>query len=130
MAYIKYKELTRAFNFRTKLPLENAPEFISHYIEPGEKIISIYGTRSDTCVFTDRKLILFDIGIIHASKKIHMFYRDKITSSAIEYRFDSINLYFTFDSGYQTKIGFSGFSGQDKTEFRKMYLAFISGTKV
>ena len=130
MAYMKYKELTRTFNFRTMLSVEKIPDFIDHYIEPGEEILGIYGTRADTCVFTTRKLILFDIGFIGGSKKIHMFYRDKVASSTIEYKHDSIILYLSFDSGYQSKIKFVGFEGKDKTEFRKIYLSFISGISV
>lgn len=127
MAYMKYKELTRTFNFRKKLPSEHVPEFISHYIEPNEMIIGIYGTRADTCVFTSKKLIIFDIGIIGRTKKIHMFYRDKISSSAIEYKADSISLYLSFDSGYQSRIRFVGFDADDKTEFRKIYMGFLNG---
>lgn len=127
MAYMKYKELTRTFNFRKRLPVENAPEFISHYIEPEEKIFGIYGTRADTCVFTSKKLIIFDIGLIGRTKKIHMLYREKLSSSAIEYKADSISLYLSFDSGYQSKIRFVGFDANDKTEFRQIYLAFLKG---
>ena len=123
MAYLKYKELSRAFNFRKKI--SQIPMFVNQYIESKEEVLGVYGTRENTCVFTDRKFILFDIGVLN-SKKIHFFPYNKISSSAIEFRFDSVSMYFSFDSGYQTRINFVHFDSSDKTELRKIYCKMIS----
>ena len=126
MAYLKYKELSREFNFSKKLPTEHVPAFITQYLETNEIVNGIYGTSKDTCVFTDRKLILFDIGFFTNAKKIHLFPYNKISSSSIEFKFDVVNIYFSYDSGYQTKIRFVGFNAEDKTELRQVYFKLIN----
>lgn len=125
MAYIKYKELSKESNFRKKMASDQVPSFVNQYMEEEEEILGIYGTREDTCVFTNKKLMLFDIGLFN-SKKLHFFPYNKVASSAIEFRLDSVIIYFSFDSGYQTKVSFVRFDASDKTELRKIYAKVVS----
>ena len=42
MAYTKFKELTKYFDFKTEIPEEKLPEYVKEYVESSEKIILGY----------------------------------------------------------------------------------------
>ena len=127
MAYIKFKEMTHYFNFHRELELKNLPKYIHQYVLPNEKILKAYGTKRDKCVFTDQKLILFDVkGLLGNTKKIHIFPYSSLSSSAIVFKPQSIYLLFTFSSGYQMRLNYTNLTSEDKSELRELFTNMIS----
>ncbi len=126
MAYIKFKEMTRYFNFYRELDLSEMPEYVTHYLSKGEEVHAIYCTKLDKCVFTDRKLILFDLKhFLGTVKKIHFFPYQKISSSAILFKKKSAAVLLTMESGYQVRLNFVNMNSEEKTHFRKIYYKMI-----
>ncbi len=125
MAYVKYKELAQYFNFSKKMDINNLPKYVTDYISQDEHISAIYATMRDKCVFTDKKIILFDQRGLGGTKKIHFFPYKSISSSAILYKRKKTSLLFSFDSGYQLKLNFVNMHPQDKTDLRKIYFSMI-----
>lgn len=128
MAYIKYKELAHYFNFYKQLDIGTLPKYVTDYISEGEKINAVYSTLRDKCLFSDRKIILFDrrgglFGLFE--NKIHFFPYNNISSSAIVYRKTSATLLFTMNSGYQLKLNFINLKPEEKTYLRKVYYKMI-----
>lgn len=131
MAYLKYKELTQSFNFYTKLEIDKLPSYVTDYIKEDEIIIAGYRTQRDKCIFTDRKLILFDVrGIFGKTKKIHFFPYKSISSTAIEYHSSKVSIMMSMDSGYQIKINFVNLTAEGKSEIRKVYFKIIEKINV
>lgn len=122
MAYIKFKELTKYFNFHQRLQPESLPEFVSQYMMDNEKVLAAYGTMRDKCVFTDKKIIIFDQqGITSSSKKIQIFPHCSVDSSAIVFKKESVYLLYTYESGYQTRLNFVNLNPEDKKELRILF---------
>lgn len=131
MAYIKYKELTQYFNFYKKLDLDKLPNYVTDYVKQNEKINAGYCTKRDKCIFTDRKLVLFDVrGIFGKVKRIHFFPYKSISSTAIEYHESKVSIMMSMDSGYQIKINFVNLTPDGKSEIRKVYFKIIETMNV
>ena len=56
MAYIKYKELTKYFNFSEELDLDNLPEYVTDFVSNGEKVLVGYATNKDKFIMTNKRL--------------------------------------------------------------------------
>lgn len=129
MAYIKFKELTHYFNFYRELDKDKLPEYINHYISKGEEIEAVYSNNMDKCLFSDKKIILFDCyGLFENSllpKKIHFFPYKNISSSAILFRRKSVVIYITMNSGYQFRLNFVHMEANDKSRIRETYYKLI-----
>lgn len=128
MAYIKYKELAHYFNFYKQLDTATLPKYVTDYLGKDEKINAVYSTFRDKCLFSDRKIVLFDrrgglFGIFE--NKIHMFPYKNISSSAIVYKRNSVTLLFTMNSGYQLKLNFVKMKPEDKSYIRQVYTKMI-----
>ncbi len=126
MAYIKFKELTHYFNFYRHLDKKELPGYIKHYLSKGEEIWGVYTTNKDKCLFSDRKIVLFDrkesFGI---TKKVHFFPYCNISSSTIVFKPNSVSLLFVMTSGYQMTLNYVKMSPQDKTEIREIYYKIV-----
>lgn len=122
MAFIKFRELGKRFNFYKELPVKDLPEYVSQYVFPGELVRSIYCTTRDKGVFTDKKIVLFDkrgpLGIV---KKIDIFPYNKISSTAIIFKSNTASILFTFDSGYQMTLTFVNMNADAKKRLRELY---------
>ena len=126
MAYIKFKELTHYFNFDRKIEVKDLPDYTHHYVSKGEEILIAYATRRDKCLFTNRKIILFDRkDVLGGKKKIHFFPYKHISSTAIVFKRDSVNILLTMDSSYQVNLSYVKMSAADKTEIRKVYYQMV-----
>lgn len=126
MAYIKYKELTQYFNFNKKLDVDQLPNYVTDYLKGDEAVNAAYATARDKCVFTDRKLILFDVrGVFGKTKRIHFFPYKSISSSAIEYHETRVSIMMSMDSGYQVRINFVNLTPEGKSDIRKVYFKMI-----
>ncbi len=122
MAYIKFKELTHYFNFYKQLDEKELPPYVYQYISEGEEILGVYSTKRDKAVFTNKKMVLFDLrGLFVTSRKIHLFPHNRISSSSIVFNKTSVYMLFSTLSGYQTRINFVKLSPEDKTNLRKIY---------
>ena len=112
MAYIKYKELTKYFNFSKEIDAKELPGYVTAYLDDKEKIFKAYKTLRDRAMFTDERMILFDVDPFVGSKKIHIIPYKSISSGAI---------LLSFDSGYQMKLNFIKLNPQAKTELRRLF---------
>lgn len=126
MAYIKFKELTHYFNFDRKIKSSELPPYVYHYVSDGEEILIAYATKRDKCLFTERKIVLFDRkDILGGKKKIHFFPYKNISSTAIVFKHSSVSILLTMDSGYQVNLNYVKMSDKDKTEIRKVYYQMV-----
>ena len=85
MAYIKYKELTKYFNFNKIIEIDDLPEYVTDYIYSDEKILEAYKTSRDKAVFTNKRMILFDVTPFK-KKKRNTVSTQKTKSRTIEHQ--------------------------------------------
>ncbi len=121
MAYVKYKELTKYFNFNKEIDKDNLPKYVLDYVDEGEVIYKAYKTMSDRGIFTDSRMILFDFKPIGKNKKIHILPYKSISSGAILFKISSGAILLSFDSGYQMRLNFVKMDASAKTELRKLF---------
>lgn len=122
MAYIKFKELTKYFDLKTEVNIDNLPEYAKEYVEEKEKIVFAYKNSKDYAVFTDKKLILFDrdpLAIYY--KKIHIIPYRSISTSAINFKPGKVELLFSLDSGYQVHLNFIDMHHDKKENIKAVY---------
>lgn len=121
MAYLKYKELTKYFNFFEELDMNKLPEYVTDYIFPHEKIIGAYRTSRDKGIFTDRKMLLFDVTPFSRTKQIHTIPYNSISTIAILFKGPTARILVYVDSGYPLTLKFVGLTATEKTKLRIMY---------
>lgn len=122
MAYIKFKELTKYFDFKDEIPKDNLPEYTTEYVPEGEKILLAYKNSKDHVLFTDKRMILFDrdtLGVCY--KKIHVIPYRTISSSAICYKPGKVEILLSMDSGYQLRINFINMNHDKKEKIKSVY---------
>ena len=122
MAYIKFKELSKYFDFKIEVTESDLPDYTKEYVSSGEKILMGYKNSKDYIVFTDKKLVLFDrdpMAIYY--KKIHTIPYKSISTSAINFMPGKVELLFSFDSGYQLHINFIDMNHDKKENLKKIY---------
>lgn len=121
MAYIKYKELTKYFNFNKEISKDNLPTYVTDYLKNNEVVIKCYKTARDKGIFTNERMILFDVNPITSAKKIHIIPYSSISSGAVLFKLNTGAIFLSFDSGYQLKLNFIHLKPNDKTELRKLF---------
>lgn len=121
MAYIKYKELTKYFNFNKEIATDTLPTYVTDYLTKGEEIIKAYKTARDKGIFTNKRIILFDVNPLTNDKKIHIIPYESISSGSVLYNMSTVSVFFSFDSGYQMKLKFVHCNPMNKTEIRKLF---------
>lgn len=126
MAYIKYKELTKYFNFNKEISNDSLPSYVTDYVSEKETIYKSYKTKRDKAVFTNKRMILFDVHPLWNSKKIHMIPYKSISTGAILFESNSAAILLSFDSGYQLKLNFVRLDSKSKTELRKLYSTIMN----
>lgn len=126
MAYIKYKELTKYFNFSKEISNDNLPNYVTDYISNKETIYKSYKTLRDKAVFTDKRMILFDVHPLWNTKKIHMIPYKSISTGAVLFKTNSASIFLSFDSGYQMRLNFVRLDAKAKTELRKLYSTIMN----
>ena len=126
MAYIKFKELSKYFDFKTEVTEDNLPEYAKEYVDSSEKIILSYKNSKDYAVFTDKKIILFDRDTLAVYyKKIHIIPYKSISSSAINFMPGKVELLLSLDSGYQMHINFIDMHHNQKENIKIIYKAMM-----
>lgn len=129
MAYIKYKELTKYFKFTSKISIKDLPQYALDYIYKNEKILAGYKTLRDKAIFTDKRMILFDVTPITSIKKIHILPYKSISTSAIQFSFNSAQILISFNSGYQLRLDFTQLNADEKKELRLLYCEIMKEQK-
>lgn len=130
MAYIKFKELSKYFDFKEETTIDKLPDYAKEYVSSKETIIGSYKNSKDYAVFTDKKMILFDRDTLAVYyKKIHIFPYSSISSSAINFKPGKVELLFSFDSGYQLHINFIEMNHDKKEKLKSIY-KIMMGTKL
>lgn len=126
MAYIKYKELTKYYNFSKELDLRELPEETYAYIENGEDILIAYSTYNDMFLLTTNKIIIFDVsGVVEQRQKIHFFPFMSISSTAIEFTPGKSSIFLSMDSGYQVQLNFVKMTEEDQHKIRTVYMTMV-----
>ena len=122
MAYIKFKELSKYFDFKEEIAIDKLPDYAKEYVSSKETILGSYKNSKDYAVFTDKKMILFDRDTLAVYyKKIHIFPYSSISSSAINFKPGKVELLFSFDSGYQLHINFIEMNHNKKEKLKSIY---------
>ncbi len=125
MAYIKYKELAGSYGFYKELDIKNLAKYVIDYTSEGEKFVAAYSTMRDVCLFTDRKIVIYDVIGLGKTKKIHFIPYHNVSSSAILFHTTTATILLTMNSGYQLKLTFRKLKAEDKTKIRKIYYHMI-----
>ena len=122
MAYIKFKELSKYFDFKEEIATDKLPDYAKEYVSSKETILGSYKNSKDYAVFTDKKMILFDRDTLAVYyKKIHIIPYISISSSAINFKPGKVELLFSFDSGYQLHINFIEMNHNKKEKLKSIY---------
>ena len=130
MAYIKFKELSKYFDFKEEIAIDKLPDYAKEYVSSKETVLGSYKNSKDYAVFTDKKMILFDRDTLAVYyKKIHIFPYSSISSSAINFKPGKVELLFSFDSGYQLHINFIEMNHDKKEKLKSIY-KIMMGTKL
>jgi len=129
VAYIKYKELTKYFNFNKEVDNDSVPYYVTDYLKSGETIHKAYKTSRDFGAFTNERMILFDVNPMTNSKKIHIIPYKSISSGAVLFKLASGAILLSFDSGYQLKLNFINLNSKAKTELRLLFSYIMERSK-
>ncbi len=122
MAYIKFKELTKYFDFKEETLPKDLPGYVVEYSYGDEKILLGYKNSKDYIMFTDKRMYLFDrdvAGIYY--KKIHIIPYKSLSSGAINFKPGKAELLFSLDSGYQLHLNFISMNHDKKENLKKMF---------
>lgn len=128
MAYARFKELTKYFDFRHEVEIRELPFYATEYVNEGEKILLAYKTARDYAVFTDKTMILFDRDIMGSYKKIHIIPYPSISTSAICYRPGRVEILMSLDSGYQMRIVFVNMNHEKKEHIKAVYKTMMKNS--
>ena len=127
MSYIKFKELSKYFDFKEEIEVDKLPDYAKEYVSSQETILGSYKNSKDYAVFTDKKMILFDRDTLAVYyKKIHIFPYVSISSGAINFKPGKVELLFSFDSGYQLHINFIDMNHDKKERLKKIYKTMLN----
>lgn len=126
MGYVKFKELTKYFDFKDETNPFDLPDYTKEYIDKSERILMGYKNTRDYVVFTDKKMLLFDrdtFGLYY--KKIHIIPYISISTSAINFKPSKVEILLSLDSGYQLHINFIDMDHNRKETIKKVYLTMM-----
>lgn len=122
MAYIKYKEITKYFNFSIVLDKSKLPKYVRDYVFGDEKILVAYKTKTDHGIFTTKKIVLFDnYSLFGIRKQIYAIPYESISTCSIIFNARSAELSLFMDSGYPVRLKFVNMKGIDKLRLRLLY---------
>lgn len=128
MAYARFKELTKYFDFKEEIEIDDLPDYTKEYVNSGEKILMGYKTARDHAVFTDKTMILFDRNIACTYKKIHIIPYASISSSAILFKPGRTEILMSMDSGYQMRIVFVNMNHVKKEHLKEVYKVMMKNS--
>lgn len=122
MAYLKYKEVTKYFDFSKYINEKDLPQYTLDYVYEGENFLGAYKTSRDYGIFTDSKIVLFDNAIsINPYKEIFTIPYSSVASCSILYRPSRVELKMDLQSGYPLRLKFVNMGVKDKIRIRLIY---------
>ena len=122
MAYIKFTELTKYFDFRLEVDTKNLPEYTIEYLNANEDVLLAYKNSRDYALFTGERMILFDrdaLGLYY--KKIHIIPYNRISTCAINFKPGKVELLCSLDSGYQMHLNFIDMNHDKKEKIKEIF---------
>jgi len=126
MAYIKYKEITKYFNFSNVLDKKKLPKYVRDYVFEDEKILEAYKTRTDHGIFTNKKIVLFDnYSLFGIKKQIYAIPYETISTCSVIFHPRSAELSFFLDCGYPVRLKFVKMASEDKLRLRILYSTIL-----
>ncbi len=118
MGYIKYRAVTKPFNFSKVIESKELPAYVKQYIRE-EQILSAYKTSRDHGIFTDKKIVLFDN--YAKRKQIYTIPYKSISTLSVIFDENSAELSLFLNSGYPVRLKFIEMTGVDKLRLRIIY---------
>jgi hypothetical protein len=126
MAYIKYKEITKYFNFSSVLDKKKLPKYVKDYVFKDEQILCAYKTSTDHGIFTTEKIVLFDnYSLFGVKKQVYAIPYESISTCSVIFYPRNAELSLFLDSGYPVRLKFAKMSGIDKLRLRLLYSAIL-----
>lgn len=127
MAYIKFKELAKYFDFKTEVREEELEDYAKEYIDNKEQFVFAYKNNRDYAIFTTKRMILFDRDTLAVYyKKIHIIPYSSISTSAINYKPGKVEILLSLDSGYQMHLNFIEMNHDKKENIKRIYKLMMS----
>ena len=127
MAYTKFKELTRYFNFNEEMNPNHLPKYVIDYLDENEEIYAAYKTKRDKAVFTSDRMILFDNLLFQ--KTVHMIPYKAIATSAIVYGKNKVSILLSLYNSYPVRLNFVKLDSRGKTRLRLLYTHIVKENK-
>ena len=122
MFYVKYKELTKQFNFSNALNREDLPGYIKHYILDDEQVLVVYKTERDHGVYTEKKIVLFDsFRKSGGQKQICTIPYNSIATITVTFSQDCADLNMVLQCGVPVHLHFNATEAEDKVRLRLLY---------
>lgn len=118
MGYIKYRAVTKPFNFSKAIEAKELPAYVKQYIRE-EQILCSYKTSRDHGIFTDKKIVLFDN--YDKRKQIYTIPYKSISTLSVIFDEKSAELSLFLNSGYPVRLKFIDMTGEDKLRLRILY---------
>lgn len=121
MAFIKFKELTKYFDFKEEVIISDLPDYVVEYMSQGEKFLLAHKNSRDYALFTDKSMILFDKAVAIDMKKIHIIPYKSVSTSAIVFKPGGAEILLSLDSGYQVRLNFIKMNHDKKENLKIVY---------
>lgn len=124
MAYIRYKEVTKHFNFTKALDLNEIPSYAKDYIYDEETLLAVYKVGKDHGLITDKKIVLFDNSLSFGGRKevTTIPYR-AVSAHSIIFRSNAAEIYLLLETGNPLLLKFVSMKDADKVRLRLLYNA-------
>lgn len=124
MAYIRYKEVTRTFNFAKHLDFDNIPSYGKDYVYDGETILAAYKVGKDIGLITDKKIVLCDNSQSFGTRKeITTIPYRSVTAHSVIFHSNSAEIYLLLETSNPLLLKFSNMRDADKLRLRLLYNA-------
>ncbi len=124
MAFIKFKPLASSFYFHSKISISEIKEEMNFYITDNEKVFSVYRSKRDMLVLTDKRIILIDKkGISGFRRSIYGINYSSVSAHELSVReFDS-KLILAVDTGHTVIMNFSKGISLEEVSILYKYIA-------
>ena len=124
MAYIRYKEVTRRFNFSKSVDLDKVPSYCMDYIYGKEELLAAYKVGNDHGIITTNKIMIFDNSQqMGMRKEVTTVPFHAITAHSIIFRLNMAEIYLLLGTGNPLVLKFSNMKDADKARLRYLYNA-------
>ena len=124
MAYVRYKEVTKHFNFTKEVEVKDLPSYILDYVYDDETLLAGYKVGRDHGIITTKKIVLFDNSIsLKPKKEITVIPYKSVTAHSVVFYATSAKIYLLLESGYPLLLKVSNMTAEDKVRLRLLYNA-------